>query len=633
MQPRNDAARPITDHIAPIPDHVGHEMRTDEFKQHGPYDQVSADLGHGGRKIMFTKPQDALEQQEEGQGAGNQEAIVEVVMQENRVRKALQEQPVQEEQQDSADKERIIEVTKLHTNARMRRPNPNARSSLAINVMRPSFAECHGFGNSRPRHSSGAVVCSSWRTQFSFGAVKLLSAIFALSLINALQLSAAVYSVGPGQTLSEVDQVPWESLQPGDGVRIHWRPEPYRAKWVLCRRGTAEKRIHIRGVPGPKQELPIIDGESASTRKEINFWGEARAVIKIGGANRPADTMPAFITIEGLEIRNGRAPLGFEGRSGRTGYAKNAAGIYVEKGEQIEIIGCTIHGNGNGIMTGPNVRKLRVAGCSIYGNGAERSIYEHNVYTECQGLIFEFNRFGPLRKLCGGNNFKDRSAGMVFRYNWVEGGNRCLDLVDSKTPAIANDPAYRESLVYGNVLIKGAPPGNNQVVHYGGDSGSPKNYRHGILRFLHNTVVSFRRGNCVAFRLSSANESVDCRNNIFYAGMPGGMMILLAESGNANARNNWFQSGWRFTPGVRVPPKLAASNRSGKTPGFRDWTLRQFDLVSGSPALGAAEQIRNVGSLPASAWAFQYQSHQNWARRFEAVKSRVDLGAFGAGTK
>ena len=71
-------------------------------------------------------------------------------------------------------------------------------------------------------------------------------------------------------------------------------------------------------------------------------------------------------------------------------------------------------------------------GCHIFDNGIERSGLEHNVYTAGIGMVFQNNRFGPLRAGCPGNNFKDRSAGLVFRYNWVEGGNKGLDLVDAQ---------------------------------------------------------------------------------------------------------------------------------------------------------------------------------------------------------
>ena len=103
---------------------------------------------------------------------------------------------------------------------------------------------------------------------------------------------AATYPVGPGQTYATPSAVPWETLQPGDIVLIQWRSTPYTDKWVICRQGTAAAPIVVRGLPGPAGERPIIDGNGATTRLPLDYWGENRAVIKIGGASIPADTMP-----------------------------------------------------------------------------------------------------------------------------------------------------------------------------------------------------------------------------------------------------------------------------------------------------------------------------------------------------
>ena len=70
-----------------------------------------------------------------------------------------------------------------------------------------------------------------------------------------------------------------------------------------------------------------------------------------------------------------------------------------------------------------------------------------------------------------GNNLKDRSAGLVVRYNWLEGGNRLLDLVESDFPSYYENPSYRNTYVYGNVLVE-QDGGNSQVIHYGGDNGN-----------------------------------------------------------------------------------------------------------------------------------------------------------------
>ena len=67
---------------------------------------------------------------------------------------------------------------------------------------------------------------------------------FPLALAVALLLVSAParatdYDVGPGQPYAAIGDVPWESLAPGDRVRIHWRAAPYKEKWVIARRGTA----------------------------------------------------------------------------------------------------------------------------------------------------------------------------------------------------------------------------------------------------------------------------------------------------------------------------------------------------------------------------------------------------------
>jgi hypothetical protein len=121
-----------------------------------------------------------------------------------------------------------------------------------------------------------------------------------------LMSPAAVYEVGTGKSLATIGEVPWEALRPGDTVRIHWRAQPYHEKWVLCFRGTQEQPITISGVPGPKGQLPVIDGQDATKRPVLSYWGEERGVLKIGGANKPADRMPAHILIENLDIRGAR---------------------------------------------------------------------------------------------------------------------------------------------------------------------------------------------------------------------------------------------------------------------------------------------------------------------------------------
>ncbi|MFV2072077.1 MAG: polysaccharide-degrading enzyme, partial [Thermoanaerobaculales bacterium] len=223
------------------------------------------------------------------------------------------------------------------------------------------------------------------------------------------------YEVGTGVgMLASIGEVPWEDLAPGDRVFIHWRDTPYKEKWVLCRRGTAAEPIVVSGVPGPAGQLPVIDGRDAVTRTQLNYWNEARGVLKIGGANVPADTLPAHIVIENLEIRSGRPPYSFTNSSSNIqSYVNNAAAIYVEKAENLVIRNCVLRDSGNGLFVGAYdgaTQDILIEGNWIYDNGIEGRFYEHNTYSAAIHITYQFNRFGSLRDGCGGNNLKDRSA-------------------------------------------------------------------------------------------------------------------------------------------------------------------------------------------------------------------------------
>ena len=127
-------------------------------------------------------------------------------------------------------------------------------------------------------------------------------------LCGVLVAGAATFEVSTNGPLYSIASVPWHTLSAGDTVLIHWRSATYKEKWVLCRQGLSDAPITIRGVPNESGDLPVIDGRDATTPAPLNFWGEQRGVIKIGGANTPSDTIPEHIVIENLEIRSARPP-------------------------------------------------------------------------------------------------------------------------------------------------------------------------------------------------------------------------------------------------------------------------------------------------------------------------------------
>jgi hypothetical protein len=484
--------------------------------------------------------------------------------------------------------------------------------------------------------------------------MKTLIASALLALFWLQPAYAATYNVGPGQTYSSIASVPWESLVPGDIVQIHWRTTPYKEKWVINRRGTAAQPIIVRGVPGPAGQFPIIDGDGATTRPQLGYYSEARGIINIATITSGAtDVFPAYIVVEGLEIINARpakadgTPIRYTNRAGALQtFPNNAAAIYVEKGEFITLRNNIIRDNGNGLFTissdDPNLvsRDILIEGNWIYGNGNPGSSREHGTYCASQRITYQYNRYGRMVSGSIGGALKDRSSGVTVRYNWLEGTNRQLEILDAEDSVLLrNDPSYRESFVYGNVFIEGTGDGNRQVMQYGGDHpGMEHQFRKGWLYFFNNTVVSTRTdGSTTMFRISSNDESADIRNNIFYVTAGGSNLRLLADdAGNAaqvNYRNNWFNTGWVVSLGAHTATN-GGGNITGSGPGFQNEADQNYLLTPSSIARNAGTLLHsailsNILGLNHSVLS-QYLKHTG--AQLRPIVGTIDIGAFEQGT-
>lgn len=447
----------------------------------------------------------------------------------------------------------------------------------------------------------------------------------------SINISAADYHVGPSQTYANIGDAPWASLQAGDRVYIHYRSTPYKEKWVINAQGTAANPIEIIGVLGTGGEKPIIDGDAAVTASGLNYWNENRGVIKIGGSNTPADALPSYITIENLDVRSGRPAYSFTNDNGQPEtYSNNCASIYIEKGEHIIIRNCDIHDSGNGIFIGAfdgATQDILLTGNYIYDNGIDGSFYEHNTYTAALGITYEYNRFGPLRAGALGNNLKDRSAGLVVRYNWIESGNRQLDLVDAEdTQVLVNHPSYSSTYVYGNILIEPDGSGNSQIVHYGGDSGTLADYRKGNLYFYNNTVISTRSGNTTLVRLSSADETMHAFNNVIYNTANGNNMALMNDEGTFNLQHNWLQIGWVNSHGAMTGTvNDLGNNLTGSDPSFTNFGSQDFTLLDNSTCLESGLTIPAI-HLPDHNVLNEYLKHTGDTVRYQV--GTIDIGAF-----
>lgn len=461
--------------------------------------------------------------------------------------------------------------------------------------------------------------------------LKPINSLKVILLLFSSGLWATDYHVDENPPYQNIGDVPWASINAGDRVFIHWRAAPYKEKWVINAVGTAQNPIHVIGVNGPQGQQAVIDGNAATTVPGVNFWNEPRGLIKIGGSNTPNNEVPEHIIIENLDLRSARPPFQFTNDGGGTeAYSNNAASVYVEIGQHITIRNNTIRDSGNGIFIGANggqTQDILIQNNHIYDNGIEGRIFEHNTYTAAIGIIYEGNHFGALRDGALGNNLKDRSAGLVVRYNWIADGNRQLDLVDAEDSSVlVNHPSYQTTHVYGNVLMESDGQGNSQIVHYGGDSGTLNDYRKGDLYFYNNTIITTRSGNTTLLRLSTNDETAHLFNNVYYGTGNGGLLALIDGSGQVNRQHNWFKSGWQdchCTPsGIIID---LGNNISGIEPGFSDINKQNWQPV-------ATSELLNNGMsplpelLPEYAVDQQYIKHQRTQNR--PVSAAIDIGAF-----
>ena len=306
----------------------------------------------------------------------------------------------------------------------------------------------------------------------------LCASALSIALVVALPRTteAFTYEVGPGKPYANVGDVPLEALSAGDTLLIYYRATPYKEKFVIAAVGTPSAPVTIRGVLGPNGERPILDGNGATTRAQLNYPSRVRGVVKIGASVVPfadgTSVMPQWIVIENLEIRGAHNPNTFTGPTGATEtYTAPASAIYVEFGENITVRNCDMNNNGNGffVFSSDTIasRNILVEGNYIHDNGNVGSNFKHNVYVEAIGITFQYNHLGALLPGAGGNNLKDRSAGLVVRYNWIEHSNRQLDLVHGEDSVLVRtDPRYRTTHVYGNVIIEHPNSGNNDICFY-----------------------------------------------------------------------------------------------------------------------------------------------------------------------
>lgn len=442
--------------------------------------------------------------------------------------------------------------------------------------------------------------------------------------------ASTTYEVGPGKAYADPRDVPWLDLQPGDQVLIHYRAEPYRDAILLCARGEPTRWITVRGVKGPAGQRPVFDGDGARMPSfGLNQWFDGGGMIKI---HRPigmsdASYRPGYIHVSGFEVRNARPPAQYTNWAGQTAtWNAFSAGIFGQGFDAVAITDCDLHDNGLGLFVNSTngslfqSSRLLVADNHFHGNSSAGSYSEHNAYTEGIGTVYEFNWFGPLADGSFGDNIKERSAGVIFRYNHIEGG---ADLIALRDPESNVDHESAQLDAWGTKLVAGAYIYANTFVtrdylqgiigHGDGGMGTNLQPREGHLYFYANRVIAtvdnqgywadnqyFERQGVPLFDLLNTRSptTVVARNNLLYAtsrtgGAEPAPLALFYWQGIADFADNWANDfihvyapsgGTNLATGPRFDGTgLGGLAEQAGDPGFMDIAGGDYRLTTTSP--------------------------------------------------
>lgn len=494
------------------------------------------------------------------------------------------------------------------------------------------------------------------------------------------------YDVGVDKAYTALGQLPWSQLKGCDTVRIYAKPnnQPYH-EMILVSAGTnlaptaPNKFMRVIGVPDPVTGArPIIDGapdaqgklatqletlpgQAARTLQYHDNASTTRALYKLGlvmvgpQAGYNYNNGPAgYIGIENLDIRNSTYGNSFSDAQGKKtdSYAAFGSCLFVEAAAHLVVKNNVMHNCGNGLFINSKNSTLLelsqdvlIEANTFYNNGnapvanVTNGYSEHNSYTEARDIIFQYNYFGDVRPGAFGDCLKDRSSGLIVRYNtFASSCGLQLHLMDSTggNALIYGEPNYASTYVYGNLFDVTPGSNNTNLVNYGGDSGLTANYRQGTLFFYNNTMVV--RGDAthgiypetLMFNLGMPNAVADVRNNLFYAlpvtpGAPGKVQAMALGKGTVNMTNNWVSpnaaqywvghltgavvNGWNTNLGANNNPILANVAQHDYRPAL------------GSPLINAGNGLGNLTSnlLPVA---------QPGAVILRKQDGMIDIGAF-----
>jgi hypothetical protein len=493
------------------------------------------------------------------------------------------------------------------------------------------------------------------------------------------------YDVGPGKMFTALSELPWSKLKGCDTVRIYPKTgnAPYN-EMMLISAGTnltptaPNRFMRVIGMPDPVTgALPIIDGTNATQLETVSGLPPRTLQYHDNAAANPVlhrlglvmvgpqqgysyHGGPAgYIGIENLELRGARynQPYNDAVTGAPDSYHSFATCLYVEAAAHLVLKGNVIHDCSNGLFINSKNAALEelsqdvlVENNRFYNNsnapvaGVTNGLSEHQSYTEARDIIFQYNYFGPNAPGAMGDCIKDRSSGLVIRYNTI--ASNCtlkFNLEDSTggQALIHGDPGYATTYVYGNLIDIPASYSGTQLALYGGDSGQTANYRQGTLYFYNNTMVVAGDGtsaypDVLLFFLMQPSARAEVWNNIFYAApvTPGhagkGMAMVYSGAGTANLLNNWMSpsvaAAWLGHPSPAKVTGWGANMIANGSPGFQGQGQYPYTPAAGSALINSGTSLSPLKPGMAPGWLPQTQAMVAPAARKQ--DAQIDIGAF-----
>jgi hypothetical protein len=352
-----------------------------------------------------------------------------------------------------------------------------------------------------------------------------------------------VYDVGPSQPFKTLASVPFPTMKPGSTVRLHnedtsgLHPTEYHEYVQIQQPATADQPFRMCGVPDSAGNLPIMDAAHATGRSDASPYAPGYGIITLHNPGNwamwPNYVAAAYISVEGIHLRNAESGYSYVAPNGSTGqWADASACLRINQGHNTAFVGNDIDTCGNGVFTAFNADggygssdiNVLWEGNHLHNNGIPGQYLEHQMYLQAWGEVVQFNRIDNYRAGALGANLKSRGIQSIIRYNYMgDGASRQMDLVDvqdatalmsfqaflsggaSSVHAIypkniypadriaAEQEAWNSHFVYGNLYLNSSA----QVpIHFGEDHDGGENARKGSLYWYNNTFYEKLCPNC-----------------------------------------------------------------------------------------------------------------------------------------